>query len=250
MPIYHRVAMDIEHRIAFGEWGIGERLPSELELSEQYGISRTTMRQALTILEQQRLIVRRRPSGTFVTDLPEKLAPSLSIPVAFVKSLLTSGHTTTYEMARVSIEALADHRIARHLNVETESSVTRFDRRLRVDGSLVASVHSLVPQSLCPGFESIPLIRDSIHATMAEHFAIQVTDADHWIEGRLADQDLASELGIAAADPVLILTSLYLDAELRPVEFVTTYWRADVMKLHIHSHITPDVRIVPDQRFE
>ncbi len=50
IPLYHQVANDIRQRIASGTWAPGKRIPGETELTEIYGASRITIRQALANL--------------------------------------------------------------------------------------------------------------------------------------------------------------------------------------------------------
>jgi GntR family transcriptional regulator len=65
-PLYEQVASEARTRIARGDWSEGDRLPSERELSIEYGVSRATLRQALDALENGGLITRHRGRGTFV----------------------------------------------------------------------------------------------------------------------------------------------------------------------------------------
>ena len=54
--------------ISSGELGPGDRLPSELELSQSLGVGRNTVREAVKILEAYGVVAIRRPEGTFVSD--------------------------------------------------------------------------------------------------------------------------------------------------------------------------------------
>lgn len=235
VPIYHQVAMSVEHRIAAGEWELGDRLPSEQRLAEHYGVSRTTMRQALTVLERDHLIVRQRPSGTFVALRPEKLAPTLSIPVSFIQTLNMSGHDTAIEAVTSTLETVPSAEIAATLGIGPESQVTRYDRVMTVDGALVARVYSLVPEERCPGLHRFEIIENSIHKTIREHFGIVVQEADHWIEAMVSRPPVSETLDVRDGSPLLTLTSVYYDQCQNPIEHVTTYWLADIMKLHLHS---------------
>ncbi|GGC86737.1 FadR/GntR family transcriptional regulator [Chelatococcus reniformis] len=59
---YRTVASFIEDRILRGDWAVGARLPSETALAEQLGVNRSTMREAIRVLEQNGL-VRRHEGG-------------------------------------------------------------------------------------------------------------------------------------------------------------------------------------------
>lgn len=68
----------ILHKLQCGEWRTGDRLPAERALSEQFGISRTTVRKVFQELKSQGLISQTVGSGTYVTDLAAAKANSLA----------------------------------------------------------------------------------------------------------------------------------------------------------------------------
>lgn len=65
---YRFLVDTIKEKIKNGEYEPGERMESENTLSEQFGYSRQTVRQALSVLEQEGLIERRRGSGTYISS--------------------------------------------------------------------------------------------------------------------------------------------------------------------------------------
>ena len=65
-PPYSQVARGIRERIMTGEYRSGDRLPSEAELCELYGVSPMTVRRAVTLLVQDRVAVTEHGRGTFV----------------------------------------------------------------------------------------------------------------------------------------------------------------------------------------
>jgi GntR family transcriptional regulator len=68
LPIYYQIKQTIRAWIIDREFGPGEKIPSEHELSERFGVSRLTVRQAIAQLTQEGFLVSRRGEGTFVTD--------------------------------------------------------------------------------------------------------------------------------------------------------------------------------------
>ncbi|MEU4420995.1 winged helix-turn-helix domain-containing protein [Actinoplanes sp. NPDC024001] len=64
--VFRQLADLLRQRIESGELGPGDALPSELRLVEDYGISRTTVRQAIGQLRSEGLVTVDRPRGTFV----------------------------------------------------------------------------------------------------------------------------------------------------------------------------------------
>jgi ABC-type glycerol-3-phosphate transport system substrate-binding protein len=68
LPIYHQLKALIQDQIACGLWRPGDRIPTERELCQTYAISRSPVRQALSELAHQGVLVRRPGLGTFVVD--------------------------------------------------------------------------------------------------------------------------------------------------------------------------------------
>jgi GntR family transcriptional regulator, histidine utilization repressor len=64
--LHQRILADIEQRILGGQWPPGHRIPSEHELTSEYGCSRMTVNKALTQLARAGLVERRRKAGSFV----------------------------------------------------------------------------------------------------------------------------------------------------------------------------------------
>ncbi len=82
MSKYGKIIDWVKERIECGDFKPGEKLYSENELSRMFGISRQTVRQAIGILENEKLVERRRGSGTYIRALPEPAhAPTKTIGV-------------------------------------------------------------------------------------------------------------------------------------------------------------------------
>ena len=73
-PAYQRIETDLRRRIAGGEWQPGQRLPTQDQLCEEYGVSLQPVRTALMRLEVAGLVVRRQGGATIVA-LPTTAKP-------------------------------------------------------------------------------------------------------------------------------------------------------------------------------
>jgi len=70
---YIQLATLFRRRIESGVWQAGTQIPTLEELTEELGVSRATVRQAVGVLETQGLVSRHRAKGTFVRSAPEQL---------------------------------------------------------------------------------------------------------------------------------------------------------------------------------
>ena len=70
MSLRHSLAQELRTRILAGEWRPGDRIPSEPELARDRTVSRSSMRAAITMLEEDGVVSRKHGSGTYVTYRP------------------------------------------------------------------------------------------------------------------------------------------------------------------------------------
>ncbi|MGH3146198.1 MAG: GntR family transcriptional regulator, partial [Rubrobacter sp.] len=89
VPIYVQVADDLEGAMLRGEYGVGDRLPTEHALAAEYGINRHTAGQALNQLQGKGLVIRVRGRGTFVR--PGRVDYRVAEKMSFTDSVARAG---------------------------------------------------------------------------------------------------------------------------------------------------------------
>ena len=87
VPIYEKIAWQLRKRIVNGDYGARSKLPIESELCQEFGVSRHTVREALRLLRQERLISSNKKAGTIVT--PHTNPASTFLHALSVDELLT-----------------------------------------------------------------------------------------------------------------------------------------------------------------
>ena len=93
-PRYEQIADYLRGLVANSE--PGDRLPSDAELCERFGVSRMTARQAVQVLASDDLVVRRRGAGTFVAA--RRVPRLLGSPLSFSESMKRRGMTASSEL--------------------------------------------------------------------------------------------------------------------------------------------------------
>ncbi|MBT4263278.1 MAG: GntR family transcriptional regulator [Deltaproteobacteria bacterium] len=84
LPLFYQIASVLRHRIDSGVWRPGMRIPSLEELVVEFSVARTTVRQAVTQLEEEGLIWRKQGKGTFVNE-PEEDPFKLNLQADWVE---------------------------------------------------------------------------------------------------------------------------------------------------------------------
>lgn len=214
------------------ELAVGDQLPGERRLVEEFGVSRITVRHAIAQLVADGLLVREHGRGTFVTH---GMAISRLHLASFHEDMRGAGLKPTTSVDRVGQDTATDE-AALHLGRDRAWRI----RRLRLgDGVPVSVDDSWVPLGLLPeeaDWES------SLYGMLSRAGA-PVTRAEQTVQAQAATPEDAALLGIKPGSPVLVFhrrsfttgTVPGADADLpeRPVEYSISVYRADRYQLHM-----------------
>ena len=132
-PPYHQLASILRQQIATGRFRPGDRIPSEAQLCEQYGVSPMTARRALTILLDEGLVTAARGRGTFVKPL---VLTTASFGLDALESLFDGERTAVHFLSVKTTPATA--RISHRLGVQVGEKVISIRRLLLRDDEPVA----------------------------------------------------------------------------------------------------------------
>lgn len=145
-PLYAQASAALKDLLQAGDYAPGARLPSEYALSEQLGISRPTLREALHQLEEEGVIVRRHGVGTFVARAQPVIEAGLEVLESLERLAERNGLHT--EMGEVAIEErLATARESKGLGIAAAAPVTAITRVILADGQRIAHLIDVVPQT-------------------------------------------------------------------------------------------------------
>ena len=224
VPLYHQAARVLEEAIEDGRLPRGSKLESELDLAEQLGISRPTMRAAIKQLVDKGLLMRRRGIGTTVAPRPVRRAVALT---SLYDDLKREGREPRTRVLALE-EVLCPPDVAEHLGLGPTAPVLRFDR-LRIAGSdPIALMHNVVPAGLLE-IERGDLERTGLYDVFRER-GITPHVATQQVGARKAGAEEAELLEIEPGDPVLTMTRVAYDTGGRPIEYgshrypAESYW--------------------------
>jgi DNA-binding GntR family transcriptional regulator len=223
VPAHVQIEEQLAERIASHELAAGERLPPERELAKGLGVSRMTVRQALSSLDARGLVERGVGRGTFVAH--RKLDHDLTRVAGLTERLERQGLEPGAKVREV-LEREASWAIAAGLELEPGSSVVRI-RRLRL-GSGVPLVleDSWVPGELFPGIAERDL-SGSIYALMRDEYGLEPVRAVERLEPVVARPHEAKALKVETGAPLMLVERTAYAADGTPVEFARDRHRGD-----------------------
>src|SRR5271154_975879 len=124
VALWRQVADGIERGIADGRFAAGERLPGETEIAETYRVNRHTVRRALAMLAERRLVRAERGSGTYVEE--QRLAYPLRSRTRFSEIVGAGGRAPHGQLIGAS-EDTASRELARQLGLKTGAPLVRLE---------------------------------------------------------------------------------------------------------------------------
>jgi len=198
----HSLAHELRARIQRGEWEPGQRLPSEPELARQETVSRSSMRAAITVLEEEGYVRRMRGSGTYVTHRPappNDLARNIG-----VSSLITSTGARPGTVEERAAAVPAPEAVAEALDVAAGEPVSTLRRVRTADGERVVDVTDWCRTDHLSPEELAAIGTGSIYAALAAR-GLAVDHGLAELAPRNADGELARRLGVPSGTLVLTL---------------------------------------------
>jgi len=211
----------------------GDRLGSERDMARELGISRTTLRQALDVLEDDGYIRRvpGRGGGTFVVRGKIERDPSR---IVGVPALLRSQGVTAGTRVLSSGLVDADPVTSRHLDLKVGELVVSLVRIRLADGSPISIEHAMLPADRFPGLLELPL-GGSVYELLSEHYHTHPSDAVEQIEVVTASREQADLLDMHDGQPLLSITRTTKDQNGELIEFSHDLFRADRIRLVVRT---------------
>lgn len=199
-PIFQRIKDYLVGEIATGRWKEGDLVPSEQALVRQFGVSRMTVNRAVRELTAEQVLVRRQGSGTYVA--PQKYQATLVEIRNIADEVRARGHQHA-SRPRLLERQPANEALARQFGLATGAPLFHSIIVHEENGEPIQVEDRWVNPACAPAY----LEQDFSRTTPNEHLmaAAPLQGATYSIEALPAPREVAEMLGIAAAQPCLVL---------------------------------------------
>jgi GntR family transcriptional regulator len=223
-PMYHQLKQRIREDIKRLGLSPGTMLPGEHRLCEQFGVSRTVVRQALLQLEHQGIISRVKGKGTFVAQqkVPETLVHTLTGLFEEVKA--RGGHV--HSLVRKQEIVPANDDVAEALGVLSASPIVVIERLRFVDDVPWSWTTTYLPLNVGALVIHDDLSDRSLYALLAEH-GVTARRGIRSAEATSATAEEAALLNVNSGQALLVLRSVSYDQQDQPMEYFIAYHRGD-----------------------
>lgn len=234
IPIHSRVEKYLRDRIRSGALRPGDPIPPESQLAQQFGVSRMTVRQALTRLVFEGTIERHRGRGSYVA---EPRLEHTQMFLSFEEEMWARGSTTAIKLLDMRTEA-AQGRVAERLGLPEGTSIVVLERQRFVDGLIVGYEMRHLPQEIGEALTAdeihnqplVPAVR-RILGRPRTRLSLRVTAS---VVGRREARILETRVGA----PVLIREHTWF-VEKRPVQHGRSVFRGDRYQMAVEFTSSP-----------
>lgn len=238
VPLYFQLQEILKEKIELGVWKPGETIPGEEELCETHGVSRTVVRQALAILEQDRQITRTRGLGTIVA--PPKVEQRAGGFSRLISNATPGGRIIILDVR----QQVPTRRIQTQLQLDDGIEILRVMSLLHIRDTPVALFDSFfsVPDA---GWLKKALPRQfpsSLEAPIVSN--IKLTRSEVTIETSFCSKWEAEQLGLrfhGAVFVTLITEHRANGSNERPFEISRAVYRADRVQFRLELSAAGEV---------
>jgi GntR family transcriptional regulator len=231
IPYYFQLASYVEEKIRAKHLLPGQLMPSEQEMCEQLGISRTVVRQAMAALERKGLITKQSGKRSAVSH-PTYNGSLMQNLRGFYEDAVSKGQKPTTRVLELRV-APAESEVAEALKLNEGDPAILLNRLRFLDGEPEVLVMTYIPERKCPDLVREDLTNQSLYELLARKYRLVITKGYRTVEAVPLERGDAKLLGVRSKSPALLLKSVGLLEDGTPLEYFVAKHRGDRSRFRI-----------------
>ncbi len=223
LPLYYQLKVLMKDRFESGEWHTGVKIPSEKELADFYTTSVTTVRQAVSLLVNEGLLIRKQGKGTFVATRKIQRGPKTLM--SFTEEMRQKGLEVSSKILRAG-RAKPNSWIRKILELPEDGEIF-FIQRLRYANDQAIGLQS--SYIVLNTFEDLNIdeFEDSIYRLLEKKYGIKIASAEDDYSAVLLDSNTERLLGLHYPAVAFAVKRIAYSDLGKPVEYTESYMKAD-----------------------
>ncbi|WP_346906387.1 phosphonate metabolism transcriptional regulator PhnF [uncultured Roseibium sp.] len=232
IAIWRQIMEWLKAEIASGAFEKGSRLPPESEIAARFGVNRHTVRRAIAALTAEGVLRADQGRGTFVAAAP--ISYPITSRTRFSEIVSGQDKAPSGRLIGSGTEE-ADALLANWLKVSVGTLLIRIETLRVADGIPVMVGTSWFEQSRFPNLVADYAESGSVTKALAKAGVSDYRRKESRVTAELVDPQDVAVLGVASGQPVLVVESLNLDADGKPMQYTRTRMAADRIQLVVES---------------
>lgn len=236
VPLYTQIREVLRSRILDGTYQPHQQMPSESDMISGFGVSRITVRQALSDLQNEGLIFRIHGKGTFVSK--PKAFQDLGRLQGFGEAMRQMGYETYSKVISVKT-ARPIPQVAERLQIARNGKVTELKRLRYLNREPISLDVSYLPATIGSRLAKEDLATRDVFVILENDYGMSLGHADLQIGSTVADEMLAEQLRVQAGSPVLVIERTTHTTDGMPVDFEHLFYRGDAFQYKVRVDRVP-----------
>ncbi len=224
IPLYHQIYMDLLNLIQSRQLLPDDLMPPEMELMKAYNVSRQTLRDAMDLLEKEKLIKRTAGKGTIVLAAQTRI--QFIISQSFAIQMKNLGYKPGSKVLKLN-PCVIDQKSPEKLQTKTGSAALELVRlRFANDEPIGVQYTTIITDSI-PDLINNDFNTESLYNLLLTKYRLPINQIDYAVSAVMADPWHQVLLKLEGNTPLLVIhTMTFLDNG-SPIEETTSYYRAD-----------------------
>ena len=235
VPYYEQLFGILKDRIASGDFPVGERLPSELELGREFGLARATIRQTMSKLETEGYARRVARRGMFAAIPEPSSGWTVQDTEGFLESQIRHGRTGIETTVIEAGYRNPPPHVSEALQLVDGQTVFALERARSLDGKPALFSTNWFPTdsgAVIAGASDVLSGSGSVNSTLREA-GFDIHGARRVIHAMRAPKGVAQHLGVKPGSPVLRIRSVTWDQQERLFDYYETWVLTDTVPLEV-----------------
>lgn len=236
VPYYEQLLGILKGRIVSGDFPVDERLPSELELSREFGLARATVRQTLSKLESEGYARRVARRGVFAATPDPSSGWMVQDAEGFLESQIRHGRTGIATTVTEAGFVVPPPHVSEALRLGPDERVFALKRARSLDGHPALFSTNWFPSesgAVVAAASDVLEGTGSVNSTL-RRAGFVIAGARRRIHALRAPKEIAQHLGTKTGGPVLRIRSLSWDAHDRYFDYYETWVLTDAVSLEVN----------------
>ncbi|MFD1419182.1 GntR family transcriptional regulator [Companilactobacillus keshanensis] len=229
VPVYIQIHNRIRKEIELGKWTVGERIPSERQLAEDFSVSRMTLRQAIQTLVDEGILQRQVGSGTYVASskVQEKMSGTTSFTeITEGQGKKPSSKTVSYHTADPSMSEIEK------LKLSDDEQVLRMERIRYADKQPICFEVTTIPIKIVDNLGKDD-ITSSLYKALEDKAGLKLGSASQTVSAMLASEKIATLLNVKRGSAILRLRQITTLDDGTPFEYVRSQYAGDRFEFYL-----------------
>lgn len=231
LPVYIKIHDQIKKEIEEGKWQVGDRLPSERELSETFDVSRMTLRQAIQTLADEGILERKIGSGTYVAR--KKVQETMLGTTSFSNIIRSQGRVPSSETISYFVTKPSSSEMEK-LKVDKNTDILKMERIRFADDIPICFEVASIPYHFISGFDKSE-ITTSFYKVIADQGHRIIGKSSQTISALVASEKIAHYLDIRKGDAILRLRQISYFADGTPFEYVRSQYAGERFEFYMEK---------------